>query len=53
MLTFARFAEEMTERNWEDTLAVMARPSEKNTTVLRPGIAFSPLTTAMRPLVVA
>jgi hypothetical protein len=52
-LTFARLAEEMTERNCPWTFAVRARPSEKKTTVLRPGIAFRPLTTARRPLLVA
>jgi len=52
-LTLARLAVWMTERNWACTLAGITRPSEKKTTVLRPGSGLRPLTTARRALLVA
>jgi hypothetical protein len=39
----------MTARKWAWTLEGSASPSEKNTTVLRPGMSRIELTTAIRP----
>ena len=53
MLTLARLAASITDSNRALTLGGMARPSVKNTTLLRPGIAFIALTTAISALAVA
>jgi hypothetical protein len=53
MLTLARLAASITDSKRDFTLGGMARPSVKNTTLLRPGMAFIALTTAISALAVA
>ena len=53
MLTLARLAAAMTDRKRSCTLGGIARPSEKNTMLLRPGSARMPVTTDISALALA
>jgi hypothetical protein len=53
MLTLARLAASITEMNCDCTLGGIDRPSEKKTTLLRPGTDLRALTIARSELEVA
>ena len=50
--TLARLASSISDRKRGITLGGMTRPSEKNSTLLRPGTSFSALTTAVIAFIV-